>query len=354
MTVNIGSRALGEGFPCFITFEAGPTHNGLDSAKRLVGLAAEAGADAIKFQIGDPDRLIGDRSVPFTYDVLVDPATNRTETVTEPLYDILCRRRLSREEWTEVKAHADSLGLAFFATPCFEDEVEFLERLRCDSIKISSGDVNHLPLIRRAARTGLSIQLDTGSATIGEVEMAVDVIRSEGNKRIIIHHCPTGYPARLDGVNLNVIPTLKRMFPYPIGFSDHSPGWEMDVAALALGADMVEKTITEDRTTRSIEHMFSLEPPEMKQFVKVVRDLEAAMGASRRIMEPDELKRRLVVRRSAFLAAAAKAGQRLGQLDVVLRRPGYGLSPEMYERLQDAVLRADRPAGHMLQLSDFV
>jgi sialic acid synthase SpsE len=226
--VRFDERKIGDGEPCFITFEAGPTHHGLESAKRLVTLAAEAGGDAVKFQVFDPDRLVADRNLPFSYDVLLDRETGRTETVTEALYDILCRRCLSEDEWRELKRHSDSLGLAFFATVGFEKDIELLADLGCHSIKIASADVNHFPLIRKAARTGMCLQLDTGNATLGEIESAVDVIRDEGNENIIIHQCPSGYPARLESINLNIISSLKRLFPYPIAFSDHTPGWDMD------------------------------------------------------------------------------------------------------------------------------
>ena len=287
----IGNRQVGDGYPCFITFEAGPTHNGLKSAIKLVSLAAEAGADAVKFQIFDPDLLVADRKQLFSYEVLVDRDTGETATVEESLYELLCRRCLQTEEWKKLKAHSDSLGLAFFATVAFESDIELLEELECDSIKIASADVNHFPLIRRAARTGMCLQLDTGNATLEEIESAVDVIKAEGNENIIIHQCPSGYPARLESINLNIIRTLKQMFPYPVAYSDHTPGWDMDIAAVAIGANLVEKTITEDKTTRSVEHIMSLEPGEMKTFVKVIRDLEIAMGSNRRVLHEEELKR---------------------------------------------------------------
>ena len=191
--VNFGKRKVGDGQPCFITFEAGPTHDGLESAKRLVSLAAEAGADAIKFQILDPDRLVADKKQLFTYDVLIDRDTGKTETVSESLCDILCRRALDKREWIELKTHSDGLGLAFFATIGFDDEMELLEELGCDSVKNGSADVNHWPLIRKAAKTGMCIQLDIGNANIGEIEEAADIIRSEGNENIIIHNCTSGY-----------------------------------------------------------------------------------------------------------------------------------------------------------------
>jgi N,N'-diacetyllegionaminate synthase len=350
--VKIGPREIGDGKPCFVTFEAGPTHDGLDSAKRLVKLAADAGADAVKFQIIDPDRLVADRKMPFSYDVLLDRATGKTETISEPLYDILCRRALDGNSWRALKAYSDSLGLAFFATIGFDDEIKLLEEIGCHSIKIASADVNHLPLIRRAARTGMCIQLDTGNASLGEIEVAVDAVLREGNSSIIIHQCPSGYPAKRDGINLNIIGTLKQMFGLPVAYSDHTPGWEMDVAAIALGANMVEKTITEDRTTRSIEHMFSLENAEMARFVHVIRDVEAAMGMRRRVLAPEETKRRDNIRRSIFLAAPARAGTRLGDAAIEFRRPGHGLGPERFDELAGRTLRHDLPAGHRLVLDD--
>lgn len=353
--VSFGNnRQIGDGQPCFIVFEAGPTHDGLKSAKQLVELAAKAGADAVKFQVVDPERLVADKKQPFSYEILIDRATGETETVTEPLYDILCRRVLTHDEWREVKKFSDSLNLAFFATATFDDEVAFLESLKCDSIKIASADVNHFPLIRRAAKTGMSLQLDTGNSTLGEIEAAIDVIRSEGNERIIIHQCPTGYPARLDSINLRIIQTLKQMFGYPAAYSDHTPGWDMDVAAVAMGANLVEKTITLDRTTPSVEHIMSLEPVDMAAFVTTIRNVETAMGSSRRIMHEAEKKKRDSLRRSVFLAQAVKKGQKLSDIKVEFRRPGYGIGPDRYETMLDYIFTDDFSSGHRLDYQDLM
>jgi sialic acid synthase SpsE len=352
--VTIGKRKVGDGEPCFITFEAGPTHDGLESAKRLVALAAEAGADAIKFQILDPDRLVSDKKQPFSYEVLVDRKTGKVESVTEPLYNILCRRTMGRKEWLELKRYSDSLGLAFFATITFEDEIELLEEMACDSIKIASADVNHWPLIRKAAQTGMCIQLDTGNATIGEIEEAVDIIRSKGNENIIIHNCPSGYPARVESINLKLIPALKHIFPYPIGFSDHTPGWDMDIAAVVIGANLVEKTITEDKTTRSIEHIMSLEPNEMDAFIAKIREIEVALGNSRRILHPEEIEKRKAIRRSAFLKSSVIKGQAVKAAEIEFKRPGYGIAPNEIEKFEHATFSKDLPAGNMIRLEDLV
>lgn len=350
--MRIRDRVVGIGEPCYITFEAGPTHSGLESALVLVKLASEAGGDAIKFQIFDPDRLVADKKQPLSYDILLDRKTGETRTVTEPLYDILSRRTLNRDEWRKVKLATDEAGLAFFATVGFEDEIAFMVDTGCDSIKIASADVNHYPLLRQVARTGMVVQLDTGSSTLGEIEAAVDVILSEGNDRIIIHQCPSGYPARLESINLRMIRTLQSMFPFPVAFSDHTPGWEMDIAALALGASLVEKTITLDRTTPSVEHMFSLEGAELAAFVRSLRDVEIALGRPRRVLSETELKRRDMIRRSAFLRADKRSGDRLTIADVEFRRPGTGIPPSAAGGLIGRKLVKDLAAGTMLRWQD--
>ena len=351
-TVKIGNDQVGDDQPCYITFEAGPTHDGLNSAKRLVKYASESGANAIKFQIFDPDRLVSDKKQLFSYGILKDRNTNEIEIIEEPLYDILVRRHLSSEQWIDVKKYCDSLGLAFFSTAAFDEDIKLLEQLNCHSIKIASADVNHVPLIKRAAKTGMCIQLDTGMATLGEIEQAVDIIRSQGNENIIIHQCPSGYPARLESINLKVIKTLRNMFSYPIAFSDHTPGYEMDIAALTLGANMIEKTITEDRMTRSVEHVMSIEPKEMKEFIRVIRDVETGLGTGRRIMHEEEILKRNQNRRSLFLKESVKKGQSLKNCKIEFRRPGNGIAPDQFELIKNCIFLRDLKCGEQLQLKD--
>ncbi len=346
--IKIGDRTVGDGEACYITVEAGPTHNGVEGAKRLISHAAKSGADAVKFQIFDVDRLVADREMLFSYKILINRETGELQEKSEPLYDILKRRCLTKQEWKELKRFSDELGLAFFSTASFEEDIDLLVDINCDSIKIASGDLNNFPLLRYAAKSGLCIQIDTGSGTIGEVESAIDVIVKAGNENIIIHHCPSGYPANLENVNLRVIATLKNMFPFPIAFSDHSPGWTMDVAALGLGANLIEKTITENRMTPEVEHCFSLEPEEIRQFIETIRDVEKALGSTRRIMSDTERQDRKKVRRSAWLRSSAKSGQMLKDLDVEFRRPEDGIPPHIYDSLSDKVLHVDVDAGQRL------
>jgi len=350
MLISMGKKDVGDGLPVFIVFEAGPTHTGLESAKKLALHAKEAGADAIKFQITDHNKLIHDQTLMFSYDVIKD--SGQIETIIEPLYDIWQRRWMPAEDWRSLKHFCDDIEIDFFATIFAYEDVELVTEMGCQSIKIASQDTNYRDLIEYAADKGIPVQLDTGGSSLGEVERAVDWIRQRGNDKIIINHCPSGYPARLESINLKVIRTLKRIFPYPVAFSDHTPGWEMDVAAVAVGANIIEKTITLDRTQRSCEHMMSLEPTEMGDFVKIIRDVETAMGSCRRILSPQEREKREAIRRSAYLLRDVKAGETFKQEDIIFSRPGYGIKPHEYRKFLGLRFRKNLKAGHMLMPED--
>ncbi len=347
--VKIGSQLIGPNQPCCIVYEAGATHTGFESAMELTRRVFISGANAIKFQMLDPDRLMADKTVQFNYQYL-DPATKQSVCARASLYNILKRRQLTRAEWVKLAKYIKSLGMLFFCTACFDDEVDFLVELGCHSIKIASSDINHLPLIRKAAQTGLCIQIDTGNATLDEVSKAVQTITNQGNSNIIIHHCPVGYPATLKKVDLRIIQTLRQMFSeFPVAFSDHNPGHEMDLMALALGVNMIEKTITMDRTINGPEHMASLEGDQLAEFVTTIRNAEIVLGKSRKdipnIWDGDRLR----FRRGVYLIEAVVAGQALGQAKVEFSRPGSSFGPDMFEALSlDLVFNQDLPAGACL------
>lgn len=352
-TIHFGQNAVGGGEPCFVVMEAGPTQKNQDEAKELVEVAASAHADAVKFQFINADMLVSDKKQLFDYEVLINRETGQSERVQEPLHQILARRERTKEEFAELCDFSHSLNLKFFLTVCFIEEIEFSKSIGVDSIKIASADVNHTPLLKAAGESGLCVQLDTGNSTIGEIENAVNCLAATGASDIIIHHCPSGYPATPDNVNLNVIKTLKQMFPCPIAFSDHSPGWNMDIAAVALGASMVEKTITLDRTERSVEHIMSLEPVDAKCFVKDLREIEAAFGKSTRTMGKAEIEKRDLLRRSPCIVGSVMENTPLAELTVEYRRPGSGLSPDMFEQLKAThKINKSLPPGHTLRLID--
>ncbi len=351
--VRLGAKTIGRGNPTFVVFEAGPTTDSLQTARRLAQEAARAGADAIKFQMVNADELVSDRDQEFSYGVLDD--TGQEVQVTESLYEILRQRELSRAEWIDLKLYCDSIGILCFFTATAEEHVALAAELRCETVKIASADIDFLPLIRSAARSGLVVQIDTGGASEEEVSTAVQTVLSEGNNRLIVHHCPSGYPARIDSIHLRRISILRQMFACPIGFSDHNPGWDMDVPAVALGADLVEKTITLDRATRGVEHMMSLEPAMFEDFIAAIRTCEAALGPlngapSGLISVPPNL----LVRRSAFVWEDVAEGQRLRDTTLAFRRPGDGLSPIDAERLAECTFRHAVSAGTKIALSDLI
>ena len=349
---KIGDKQVGGGAPVYIVFEAGQTHTGFENALELIDAAAESGADAVKFQVYDTERLISSREIMDVYGVVSKDSPDGMEIVTEPIMDSLKRHEMTREQWALLKRHADDRDITFFTTVCFTDEVDMLASLGVHVFKVSSGDVNHHPFIRYVARKGLPIMLDTGSSTIGDVEAAVDVVRDEGNEQIVIHHCPGGYPARLESVNLRVIPTLKTMFDYPIAFSDHSPGWDMDIAAVALGAEMVEKTIASDRSYREPEHIMSVEVGEAKAFVQSIRDLEIALGKPRREMDSSEWMSKQEKRRSIFAARDLAPGDTITEADLDYRRPGSGIIPGFQELVVGRKAARWVKGGEMIQWED--
>lgn len=353
--VEIQNIKIGDGNKTFIVFEAGPTHTGLESAKKLVDLAVNANADGIKFQMMDVDRLMGDKNYLFSYKVLTDKITGDTKTVEEPLYDILKRRELNRDKWRDLKSYCDKKKIIFFSTASFTDEVDFLvDELKAPSIKINSGDVNYLSFIKYTAERDVNIQIDTGNSEIWEIERAVNVIEDAGNNNIIIHHCPSGYPAYLESIHLNMIKTLKTMFDYPIAFSDHTPGGIMDIAAVSLGANLIEKTITLDRTSKSCEHMFSLEAPEAKEFVINMHDLEKALGSNRRKLTQKAREGQLKGRRSAFLLTSLKKGEKITKDAIEFRRPGYGILADEEKFIIGRSVNKDLDRGHMMLWEDLV
>jgi len=354
-TIEIGNRKIGDNYPTFITFEAGPTHNGLKSAKELAKIASESGADAIKFQILDSERLMADKEQLFEYNYIVNKKTNSIAQKKESLFEILKRREMTKDEWSDLKKYCDKIKLPFFATVAFEDEIDFIKEIGCESVKIASADVNFYELIKKASETGLAIQLDTGNSTIGEVEKAVRVVNDAGNKKIIVHHCPTGYPAKLDSVNLNIIKSLKSLFNFPIAFSDHSPGYDMDIAAVSMGANLLEKTITLDKSQESVEHIMSLEPDESYQFVKKIRDLEKAFGSNVKILKNEDIEKRKLIRRSPYVLSDFEKGTNLKELKVIFSRPGLGVSPEEFNKfLSEGKLARCLKKGDIIKHKDIV
>jgi len=327
--VEVDCRLIDDDQPVYIVFEAGQTHQGFEDAKHLIDVAANSGADAIKFQMYDAERLIAD-DLPDRYSVLTPEG--EVEEREELLVKTLKRKEFTKDEWKELKAYADDIGITFFSTFCFEEELDFLvSELRVKLLKICSGDIDHYWLLEKAADTGLPVMIDTGSATLGEVENAVDVLRRRGCCQIVINHCPSGFPADLSCVNLNMITTLRQMFRWPVAFSDHNMGVDMDIAAVALGANMVEKTITTDQFCQEPEHMVSMPVDLCGVFVERIRQVAQAMGRNRvAIASAAELSGREAKRRGIYAKRDITAGETLGRGDIEFRRPVCWVAAKHY------------------------
>ena len=343
--VKIGDYGVGDGERCFIVFEAGATHTGLSSAMQLVDHAKAAGADAIKFQTIFVDKIMSRQDVQFEYE-------STSGTRTEGLAQILKRREMPYEDWARLQAYADEVGILFFSTPDSFESIDFLAKTGSPCIKINGGDMNNYPLIGYAAATGLPILLDT-RGTLGELEQAIRTCLDAKNDQIIIVHCPSGYPSLLGSVRLKMVQVYLNTFPYPVGFSDHSPDIDMNIAAISLGAHFVEKTITLDRHIDSAEHIMSLEPQEMASFVSRLRDVEEALGApgvkTVGAAEREAMKR---ARRSIVLKQDMAAGTVITADMLDYKRPGYAINPDLAEMVVGKRLKQEVPGDTPLQWGD--
>ena len=345
-SVSIGSKLIGEGMPCFISFEPGGTFSDFDAAKIMIEATSASGADAVKFQTflpGDADRIMGRK------DITVGFRTNSGKKQ-ELVYDALKRRELSKEEWIKLAEFTKQKNLLFITAAYFPETVDILPELGVDAIKVSKGDINNVLLIDRIAKTNLPVILD-GREKFEDVEKAVKICQENNNEKIIIMHCPSGYPADDSGVHLNALSAIREKFPYPVGFADHSPGDIMNYAAVSMGASMIEKTITTDKTLEQVEHFMSLELDELKDLVKNIRSIEEAMGNSD-ILQTSRVEES--ARRSLVAKKDIKSGEKITFELLDFRRPGdMGISCSMGFKIINKIAKNDIPADTFLQLDMF-
>jgi N,N'-diacetyllegionaminate synthase len=322
----ISGRCLGEG-PAFLIAEAGVNHNGdLDLARRLVDAAADAGADAVKFQTFRTDALVSESAPKARYQV---EATGGGESQRA----MLARLELDRDAHAMLRDRADARGLVFFSTPFDEASVDLLEALDVALLKVPSGEVTNLPLLRHLASKRRPILVSTGMCTLDDVATALDTLRAAGDPPVAVLHCVSAYPAPVAETNLRAMDTLRARFGVPVGLSDHTLGIEIALAAVARGAAVVEKHLTLDRTLPGPDHRASLEPADFAALVRGARAIESALGDGDKRPMPSELDTRSVARRSLVAARALAAGHRMTRADVAIKRPGTGIPPGELERL---------------------
>ncbi len=330
----------------FVIAEAGVNHNGDPAlAVRLVDAAADAGADAVKFQTFRAETLASPSAPQAAYQ-------RRAAGRTESQFAMLKRLELSEAGHRRALARARRRRIAFISTPFDEASADFLDALGVPLYKIPSGEVTNLPLLRHVARKRKPVILSTGMSTLAEVSDAVAALRGAGARDLTVLHCVSNYPADPKDANLRAMATMAAAFRVPVGWSDHTTGLTTAVAAVALGASVLEKHFTLDKRLAGPDHAMSLSPAELTAYVAAARETADALGDGVKVPRPCEEPIRRVVRRSLVLKAPGRKGDRLRAADLAAKRPGTGLAPALLPRLVGRTLRRDVPADRPLTRGD--
>jgi N-acetylneuraminate synthase/N,N'-diacetyllegionaminate synthase len=345
-TFRIGQRLVGDGQPCFLVAEIGINHNGdMNLARQLIDAAADAGADAVKFQNYRTEDFISDRSLTYEY-------VSQGKTIAESQYDMFKRCEVSPSALLEWRQHCDKRGIIFFSTPTSEEGIADLLRVSACLLKNGSDYLCHLPLIRAMARSGLPTVISTGMATLAEIDDAIRSFKNAGGEDLIILVCTSSYPTPLEEVHLRRIPALASVFGCPTGLSDHTEGSVAAIGAVALGACFIEKHFTLDKNLPGPDHRFSTTPNEFRTLVEAVRGLEKSLGESKIGPTPSETAGRREFRLSCVAARTLPTNHCITELDVAFRRPGIGLPPHAVEWLTGRRLRHEVSAGKPLLPDD--
>jgi N,N'-diacetyllegionaminate synthase len=340
---EIAGRSVGSGAPCFIIAEAGVNHNGdLARALELVDGAAAARADAVKFQTFDADRLA-------THDAPKAQYQLETTGGAESQRDMLRRLQLSPDDHRALIARCAQGGIVFLSTPFDEESADLLASLGVPAYKTPSGELTNLPYLAHVARLGKPVIASTGMATLAEVESAVETLASNGCRELALLQCVSNYPAAPADVNLRAMETLERTFGVPVGYSDHTDGLTIALAAAARGAAVIEKHFTLDRSLPGPDHRASLEPGELETLVRGIRTIESALGDGRKEPAASERDTAAVARKSLVTACDIAPGERLTEAHVVAKRPGTGLAPALRDRVIGRSARVAIAAGTLLE-----
>ncbi|AWK90255.1 N-acetylneuraminate synthase [Azospirillum thermophilum] len=345
-TFTIAGRPIGAGHPCLLIAEAGVNHNGsAELAHRLIDAAAEAGADAVKFQTFRTDGLLTSDAPKAAYQVANTGTGGSQQSMLRAL-------ELQPDVFAGLSEHCARRGLLFLSTPFDHESVDLLSALGMPAFKVPSGEVTHPALLEHVAAQGRPVLLSTGMATLAEVDEAVRCLSGAGCRELALLQCTSTYPAPPEEANLRVIGTYAQAFGVPVGFSDHTLGEAVAPAAVALGAVMVEKHFTLDTALPGPDHRASLDPSGFRRLVAAVRAVEAALGDGIKRPTAGEMDTRAVARRSLFVRHALPAGHRLTAVDLVALRPAGGIAPNH----RDLILgrRTTRPltGGERLDWSD--
>jgi N-acetylneuraminate synthase len=329
-----------------IIAEAGVNHNGdIEVAKQLIAAAKAAGADFVKFQTFKTAKLVIKTAEKATYQ-------KGTTDAEESQYDMIRKLELSRADHEVLIEECRRQGIGFFSTAFDTDSFDMLVEMGLDQVKIPSGELTNLPLLRYMTRLGMPVMLSTGMATLGEIEAALAVVEQSGTprNRITVLHCTTEYPAPMADVNLRAMLSMKVALGVEVGYSDHTQGIEIPVAAVALGARVIEKHFTLDRTLPGPDHQASLEPHELKAMVDAIRNVEVALGDGVKRPSPSELKNKPIARKSLVAIRAIRAGESFSADNIGTKRPGTGITPMRWDEVIGRLAPRDFYADELIEL----
>ncbi|WP_288724833.1 N-acetylneuraminate synthase [uncultured Treponema sp.] len=328
----------------FIIAEAGVNHNGsFELAKKLVDKAVWAGADCIKFQTFNSKNLVSKNAQKAEYQ-------KKTTDSSESQLDMLKKLELSKEEFVELRDYCNQKEIMFLSTPFDLESIDFLASIGVKTWKIPSGEITNYPFLRAIGKRKESVIMSTGMCTLDEVRDTIKVLKDFGTTDITLLHCTTEYPAPYDSVNLNAMLTLQNEFAFKVGYSDHTNGIEIPVAAVAMGATVIEKHFTLDKNMEGPDHKASLEPDELKQMVQSIRNVEAALGDG--IKKPSEAEKKniAIARKSIVAACEIKKGEIFTEENLTAKRPGNGISPMNWAEVLGKIAKRDFSEDELIEL----
>lgn len=331
-----------------IIAEAGVNHNGnLELAKQMILVAKEAGADIVKFQTAVPELVMSAAAPKAEYQVATTGAS-------ESQLEMARKIHLPLEAYPVLQEFCNKAGIIFMSTAFDLKSLQLLEDIKVPMHKIPSGEITNLPYLQKIAKAGKPTILSTGMASMSDIEQALEVLITNGLKReqITVLHCNTEYPTPMQDVNLNAMLSIREAFKVSVGYSDHTAGIEIPIAAVAMGATVIEKHFTLDKGMEGPDHKASLDPGELKKVITAIRNVEAAFGDGIKRASPSEAKNMVIARRSIHIANDLKKGHTLTAGDLIMKRPGNGISPMLMQMVTGKRLRQDVVADHMIQWED--
>lgn len=336
---------------CIIIAEAGVNHNGsIELAKKLIEAAANAGADYIKFQTFKAAKLVSTDARKADYQL---KSTSKGEV---SQFEMLKRLELKLTDYEILKNHCKKFKIKFLSTAFDLDSLDFLATLKIDMFKIPSGEITNIPYLRRVASKGKPVVLSTGMSSLAEIELAINILIEGGIKRekVTVLHCNTEYPTPFRDVNLNAMLTIRSAFKVDVGYSDHTPGIEIPIASVALGATVIEKHFTLDKSMEGPDHKASLDPLELKQMIFSIRHVEQALGNGIKQPSPSELKNISIARKSIHLGKDLKKGEIITEKSLIMLRPGNGISPASMDSVLGKKAKRNLKKGQKLDFTDLI